>query len=80
MLDRLKAHLIDEWKSAWKLWSVQLNAAGVLLLSGATMLKETMEYVPPAFVGALPYAKGIALGLFVLGLVARILRQKPKAP
>ena len=77
-VEGLKNRLIDEWQHAWKLWSVQLNAAGLVLLSGAEFAREGIAYVPPNLVYLVPHAQTLATAFFVLGLVARFIRQKKK--
>ena len=74
----MRRFLIVDWKSAWKFWSVQLNALGLILMGVAEMLRDSVGMVPPSLAHLLPHAQQIAMGLFILGLIARIFKQKPK--
>jgi len=76
MFEHIKKLLIDEWKQAHKMWSVQLNAAGLGLLAAAETVKEAVAFVPPSLVHLLPHIQHLAMGLFVFGLVARLFKQK----
>lgn len=74
--------LIDEWRQAWRFWSVRLQAAGLALASlfawwpdAALVLWNSM----PAEVKALlPEAAVKTLPLFVFGaaLIARLVKQE----
>lgn len=68
--------LIDDWKKAWRFWSVRLSAAGVALLSFPDMFTLVWNQVPADLRAALPYSKEIALALIVASLVARIVKQE----
>jgi hypothetical protein len=70
-----KVSLIPDWKHAWKYASVHFQAAGVLLMAGAEILGETWKGLPPALQQKMPHATTIALVLFGLGLIGRILKK-----
>lgn len=59
--------LIDDWKRAWKLLSVQVAAVLVALELAGDYLPEIKEYLGD------DYAKWIGLGI----IVARVIRQTP---
>ena len=59
--------LIDDWKQAWRLFSVQVAAALVALELAGDYLPEIKEYLGD------DYAKWVGLGI----IVARIIRQTP---
>jgi hypothetical protein len=63
-----KRWLIDEWKSAHKLWSIRISA-----LSAAIMASWT--YLPADLRDNLPYANQLAAGLFLSTLIARLMVQ-----
>lgn len=75
MIEKLKNALVDDWKIAWKFWSVQLNAVGLVLMTVAEILRDSVGMVPPSLAHLLPHAQTLALGLFFLGLAARLIRQ-----
>lgn len=59
--------LIDDWKQAWRLLSVQVAAALVTLEVAGDYLPEIKEYLGD------DYAKWVGLAI----IVARIIRQTP---
>jgi hypothetical protein len=59
--------LIDDWKRAWRLLSVQVAAILIALELAGDHLPEIKEYLGD------DYAKWIGLGI----IVARIIRQTP---
>lgn len=59
--------LIDDWKRAWRLFSVQAAAALVALEVAGDYLPELKEYLGDDF------AKWIGVGI----IVARVIRQTP---
>lgn len=75
---RLEDKLVAEWRQAWKLWSVQLNAIGLVLMGAVEILQAGVGSMPPALLDKLPYAQSVATACFVLGLVARLLKQGTK--
>lgn len=80
MLSNVKAKLIDDWHRAWKLWSVQINAIGLVLMGVVELLKYASDNVPPSLVNKLPHGETIATVCFVLSMGARLLKQEPKKP
>lgn len=75
MLERLKSALIDEWKGSWKLWSVQLNALGLVLMSFGELFKDSWNQLPDSLSSRIPHAETIGIILFALSLVARLCKQ-----
>lgn len=59
--------LIDDWKQAWRLFSVQAAAVLVALEVAGDYLPEIKEYLGD------DYAKWVGLGI----IVARVIRQAP---
>ena len=67
--------LIDEWKSAYKLFSVQMPVINTVFLA-------TWSSLPQKFQDALPiqYVIAIAAALLVLGVAGRLVsQQKPES-
>ena len=79
MPSKIESRLVAGWRSAWKLWSVQLNALGLALVGVAELLQQGIVSLPPALLDKLPHMSTIATVCFVLGLVARLIRQDKKA-
>jgi hypothetical protein len=71
-----KVKLIDEWKSAWRFASVQIQAAGLVIMGVSQALGETWNQMPPNLQQLLPHANTIAMVLFGLGLIGRILTKR----
>ena len=75
-MSKLTEHLIDEWKDAWKFWSVQLNTIGLVIMGAVEILRDGLSMVPSSLAHLVPYAQWVAIGFFILGLIARLFRQK----
>lgn len=75
MVGKVKVTLIPDWKQAWKFASMRINAAGLFLMGAAEVLSQSWISVPPSLQAKLPHASSIALVLFGLGLVGRILKK-----
>lgn len=71
-------NLINNWKSIWKFWSVQLNALGIMILAFADLLNQAAAYMAPSLIGQLPHAQTVAILVFGAGLIARIVNQESK--
>lgn len=68
--------LVTNWKSIWKFWSVQLNALGILILAFGDAITQAWMHIPANLVGQVPHTQSIALIVFGLGIIARILNQE----
>lgn len=62
--------LIDEWKSAYKLWSVRL--------AGLTAAVSGMDWLLPNLAGEIP--KGVYFALAMLIVLARVVQQVKELP
>ncbi|MDD1450806.1 glycosyl hydrolase 108 family protein [Sphingomonas sp. H160509] len=77
--------LIDNWRHAWRLWSVRLSAFGALLTALAAAAPDTLLQIwnglPEDVRSLLPesVAHVIPTLLFVATIVARLIPQKPAA-
>lgn len=74
----MKLRLIDNWKKAWKLASVQINAVGLVFMA-IDFIGQTWNSLPPFIQQKIPNASTIALVLFALGIVGRLIKQRGKA-
>lgn len=70
---RLRARLIDDWRRAWRFWSVRLSVLSAVLMGG-------WQALPPELRADLPYANQVAVGLFLLVALSRLAQQGTKAP
>ncbi|UXO93946.1 hypothetical protein Pan3_24 [Pseudanabaena phage Pan3] len=81
MTEKLKTRLIPDWRKAWRLWSVRLNALGLAILGWVTIDPVGVLYVwnlmPPQVRAMLPenFLTFAGLALFALSMLARIVRQ-----
>ena len=72
LISRLRALLIAEWRSAHRFWSVRLSALGLALMTAWPL-------IPPELRAMLPYQQHIALAMFALVILSRLVAQEPKA-
>lgn len=70
--------VIDNWKKAWKFASVQINVIGLLCMS-VDFLGQTWNSLPPYLHERIPNASTIALVLFALGIIGRLLKLGEKS-
>lgn len=68
--------LVTDWKRAWRWSSVRLSALGAILMGAAEVAGSSWSALPPDVRDAIPHAQTIALVLFVLVPVARILKRE----
>lgn len=65
--------LIDEWRKAYKLLSVQANTIGVAMATTyAAMYEQLKETIPPQWMA------GVTAAVFVAGILCRVISQTPK--
>jgi hypothetical protein len=75
-LSGMKPKLIEDWKRAWKLLSVQLNTLGIVLTIVVEFLNSIWYSLPPHVVEKIPNSSTVALVFFVLSIVGRLLKQR----
>ena len=68
-------NLIEDWKAAWKLLSVQANTIGIAV-SGTymTLYDHLKDTFPPKVMAAITGA------VFLFGIIGRLVLQTPKEP
>ena len=74
-----KVTLIDDWRSAWKFASIQLNTIGLFVMAALETLRQTWEYLPPHLQQKIPHATELGLILFALAIVGRLLVLEKKS-
>lgn len=73
--------LIENWKAAWKLWSVRLNAIGLALVSWPMIDPSSAlalwHAMPREVRDMLPQQTGqiVAITLFAAAAIARVVKQ-----
>lgn len=68
MIERFKTRLIEDWRKAYKLWSVRLS-----LLGGALM--AAWPTIPQDIRDDIPGQRWIACGMFALVILSRLVAQ-----
>jgi len=68
-------NLIPNWKSGWRMFSVQAQAIALAVLGAWQVMPDDMKaLLPPSLV------YWLAMGLMVLGIVGRLVAQPKVAP
>lgn len=70
--------LIPDWKRAWKFASVQISTLGVILMALVEIVNQAWIVLPPSIVSQIPHTQYIAMSLFGLGVVGRVIKLKDK--
>ncbi|MFP3275427.1 MAG: hypothetical protein RXR52_31585 [Paraburkholderia sp.] len=65
--------LIEEWRRCYRLYSQQINAAGVALSATYAVMYEQIRDVLPA-----RYLAILTAVVFAGGFIARLIKQEPK--
>jgi hypothetical protein len=63
-------NLIPNWRRAWRMFSVQAQAAAIASIAGWQALPDDLRAMVPQSV-----AMGLAIALLVLGIVGRLIDQ-----
>jgi hypothetical protein len=80
MLTALRARLIDDWRSAWRFWSLRLQSMGLALLALAEPLSQALAQLPEDVRASVPLLQWLAMILVGGGMLARLIKQgKPNA-
>ena len=69
---------IPDWKRAWKFASVQISTLGVILMVLVEFVNQAWIALPPQVVAQIPHTQYIAMVLFGLSLIGRVLKLKDK--
>lgn len=77
-MNALTDRLVDNWRQAWRWFSVQLH----LIATSILMLLQLAPVMPPDLQKHIPqpWAAILTVAWALLGLYARLVKQKPKAP
>lgn len=73
-----KVGLSPHWKFSWKKIDLQISSFILVLFSGIDILQMSFSGLPQHLLEAIPYGQRIALALFVLNLIGRLLVLKHK--
>jgi len=78
----MKLKLVEGWQKAFKMWSVLVSSLGALIMGVFTIWPESAfivwQSMPEEAKAAIPQnmVSAIALFLFVMSAIARLLKQK----
>ena len=68
-------NLISNWRSAWRMFSVQIPALNIAFVSAWSALPAKFQDILPV-----SWALGIAVAMMVLGIAGRLIQQPDIAP
>lgn len=69
-----RVEMVPNWKRSWKWASIQISAIGVILLGMIELISNSVIALPPHILKEIPHGSTIALVLFVLNIVGRLVR------
>lgn len=69
-----KLGLIEDWKQSWKFASTRINVVGLLTMGAAEFLGQAWSGLPSEIKDHIPHATTIAIILFALSMVGRIIK------
>lgn len=80
MVRRLKGkvELVPNWKKSWKWVSVQISTVGLILFSAVDIIQPMMTGLPRHILDVIPHGSNIAIALFALNIIGRLIRFRPK--
>lgn len=73
MIEKFKLKLVEDWRNAWKWFSVQAMGFSVVLLGAWEVLPGDLKATLPEDLVRL-----LAIGLLTMGIAGRVVDQKPK--
>ena len=78
LLNKIKSHIIQDWRDFLKFWSVRLSLIGTVLSAALIAFPDAWNVMPQTFQSAFPerYTSAIAIFFFVASMTARVFRQK----
>jgi hypothetical protein len=76
----MKIELVPNWKRAWKFASVQLPVLGLILMSISDVVQQAWQQLPQQVQQNMPHSSTIAMGVFALSILGRILVFTQKEP
>lgn len=73
LLSTIRAHLVDDWRHCWRWFSMHAMVLGAAIQGAWLEVPDDLRAQVPAYL-----IQKIVLAIFVLGIVARLIRQTPK--
>lgn len=80
MVRKLTKHveMVPNWKRCWKWASIQISTLAILFFSCVDVLSSSFSALPQHILKDIPQGNNIAIALFVLNIICRLVRLKPK--
>lgn len=73
-----RVELVPNWKRAWKWASIQISTIGLVLFTAIDIIQPLFSGLSGDMLDRIPYGSTIAVGLFALNIIGRLIRIKPK--
>lgn len=73
-----RVELVPNWKRAWKWASIQISTIGLILFSAIDIIQPIFSGLSNDQLELIPHGSGVAIGLFALNIIGRLIRLKPK--
>lgn len=73
-----KIELVPNWKKSWKWASVQISTFGLILFSAVDIIQPMLTGLPRHILDDIPHGSSIAIALFALNIIGRLIRFQPK--
>lgn len=73
-----KLELVPNWNKAWKWASVQISTIGLIFFSVIDIIQPMLTGLPAHLLNDIPHGSNIAIVFFILNIVGRLIRIKPK--
>lgn len=74
----MQLKLVDDWKESWKFASIQWSAVGMVVMTVADLANQTWIQLPTDIQEKIPHSSTIALVIFGLSIIGRLLMIVPK--
>jgi len=72
-MKKITIKLVDDWRAAWKWFSVQAMGLSVVMLGAWEVLPSDLKATLPE-----DLVRFLAIGLLSMGIAGRVVDQKPK--
>lgn len=70
----MKVTLISDWKKAWKFASIQIPAAGLVVLTGLDYASQVWFQMSGSVQSQIPYSNIIGIAFLAFSIVGRLVK------
>lgn len=70
----MKITLIPDWKKAWKFASIQIPAAGLIVLAGLDYASQVWFQMSSSIQSQIPYSNFIGIAFLALSIIGRLVK------